>query len=126
MPGPYALAMAGLASVLNQSEPIGQDAAGISWRDETDGFNALLRIDGKLAHVQVPQGEGPARATVYAAPVEAVEADGVREVPGHRGISWRVDVWHITLRDGAVITLRSVDDGHAEALAHFVQRHLLP
>ena len=65
-------------------------------------------------------------ATVYASPVEAVQADDVQEVPGYQGMSWHVDAWHVTLHDGAVSNVRTGDDDHAEELAGFVQRHLLP
>jgi hypothetical protein len=121
---PYGQAMLAVASVLKTD--VDESTPGISWIDDSEGFNSLLLAEGTIIHAVVPKDEAP-HATVYRSAVGAVEAADVRETDGFGALSWYVDTWHVTLVDGTVVTLSSGDDGsRAEDLAEFVREHLLP
>jgi hypothetical protein len=120
---PHARLVKALASVVAESQ-ITDDTAGVSWIGTDDEFNALLLPVGRFVHARI-QGER-ASAISYRAQVAALEAADIDDLPAYGELDWRVMTWHVTLTDGAVISLIARDSAQAHALAGFVHDHLMP
>lgn len=112
-----------LASVVAEPE-IAEDIPGVSWIGADDEFNALLLPVDRFVHARI-QGDR-ASAISYRARVAALEAADIDDLPAYGDLDWRVMTWHVTLTDGAVISLIARDSAHAHALADFVHAHLMP
>jgi hypothetical protein len=119
--GPIVMAVASLLS-----EELDSSTPGISWRDDRDGSNALLVLNDALIHAVAPT-DGKPRCTVYRSPVGTVEAAEVTDLQDSfaGGLSWIIGAWHVTLEDGTVISIASVDNNHSDLLEAFVRQHLL-
>jgi hypothetical protein len=115
----------GIASVL-ADDPFedGDDVGGVSWLDEEKRPNALFVASDSRVHAMLT--EGSVEATNYSSGIDTLRASEIKQQGQLVDDGWRVHQWHLTLRDGSVITLRASNGQHSDEVAEFVRKYLVP
>lgn len=112
----------GAATVL---QDLADEVAGASWLGADSKCHALLVSGAHLVHV-VMAGDVVLAATNYSAPIDTLRAEDCQQVGPLVEDGCRVMRWHVTLRDGSVISIRASNGQHADEIAEFVRAHLIP
>jgi hypothetical protein len=113
----------GIASVL-KDDATRREFAGASWRDDDGRSNSLFVTEGLRVHAIV--AGDTVEVTNYSAGIDTLRAEDFDKFGQFVDDGWRVMKWHVTLRDGSVITPRAENGQHSDELTRFVRTHLVP